>query len=100
MLGNLFYGNEEERGISFQSVWGSGSELELGSQAGTLVNSDTAFQVNAIFSAVSLISDTISTLPVDTYIRRDGERFAFRPRPQWVQKPDVFTAIRREKWST
>ena len=91
MLGKLFYGSDEERGISFQSVWGSGGELELGSQAGTLVNSDTAFQINAIFSAVSLISDTISTLPVDSYIRRDGQRFAFRPRPQWVQKPDVDT---------
>ena len=90
MLGKLFSGNEE-RGVSFQSVWGSGGELELGTQSGTLVNSDTAFQVNAIFSAVSLISDTISTLPLDAYIRRDGERFAFRPTPAWVQKPDVDT---------
>jgi HK97 family phage portal protein len=92
MLGSLFSGGgDESRGISFQSVWGSGSELELSSQSGTRVNLDTAFQVNAIFSAVSLISDTIATLPVDTYIRRDGERFAFRPRPAWVQNPDVDT---------
>jgi HK97 family phage portal protein len=60
-------------------------------QSGTVVNPETVFKVNAIFSAVSLISDTISTLPVDSYIRRDGARFAFRPRPAWVQQPDVDT---------
>ena len=57
----------------------------------TKVTSETAFQVNAIYSAVSLISDTISSLPVDTFIRRDGSRFAFRPRPVWVSRPDVDT---------
>jgi HK97 family phage portal protein len=59
--------------------------------SGTFVDSKTALQVNAVFSAVSLISDTIATLPVDAYIRRDGARFAFRPRPEWVTKPDVDT---------
>lgn len=81
----------EERAISFQTVWGSGNDLEVGSQSATLVNSETAFKINAVFSAVSLISDTISTLPLDAYIRRDGARFAYRPRPEWVQKPDVDT---------
>jgi HK97 family phage portal protein len=60
-------------------------------QSGTNVNNDSVFKVNAIYSAVSLISDTISTLPVDSYIRRDGARFAFRPRPSWVQQPDIDT---------
>lgn len=87
MLNNLF----EQRGISFQSIWGSGNDLEVLNQSGTNVNTDTVFKVNAIFSAVSLISDTISTLPVDSYIRRDGSRFAFRPRPMWVQQPDIDT---------
>lgn len=81
----------EERAINFQTVWGSGGDLEIGTQSGTVINADTAFRINAVFSAVSLISDTISTLPVDAYIRRDGARFAFRPRPLWVTKPDVDT---------
>lgn len=81
----------EERAVSFQTIWGAGGDLELGSQSATIINSDTAFKINAVFSAVSLISDTISTLPVDAYIRRDGARFAFRPRPEWVTKPDVDT---------
>ncbi len=87
MLNNLF----EQRGISFQTIWGGGNDLDVMNQSGTNVNNETVFKVNAIFSAVSLISDTISTLPVDSYIRRDGARFAFRPRPAWVQTPDIDT---------
>ena len=81
----------EDRALSFQTIWGSGGDLEIGTQSGTVVNADTAFRINAVFSALSLISDTISTLPVDAYIRRDGARFAYRPRPAWVTRPDVDT---------
>ena len=81
----------EERAVTFQSIWGSGDFLETSSNAGTFVDSKTALQINAVFSAVSLISDTVSTLPVDVFIRRDGARFPFRPAPSWVQKPDVDT---------
>lgn len=87
MLNNLF----EQRAISFQTVWANGGDIELASQSGTAVTADTVFKVNAIFSAVSLISDTISTLPLDCFIRRDGARFPFRPKPSWVSKPDVDT---------
>jgi len=81
----------EERAVSFQTVWGSGDFLELQSLSSTSVNSDSAMQVNAIYSAVSLISDTLATLPVDAYIRRGGARYPLRPRPEWVTKPDVDT---------
>jgi HK97 family phage portal protein len=77
------------RSISFQTLWGSGEDIVIGTQSGTYVTQDNVFKVNAIFSAVALIADTISTLPLDAYIRIDGERRAFRPRPAWVQKPDV-----------
>lgn len=87
MLNKLF----EKRAISFQTVWGSGDFVDVQSQSGTVVNSDTAMQLNAVFAAVSLISDTISTLPIDAYIRSQGARYALRPRPIWVTKPDVDT---------
>jgi HK97 family phage portal protein len=87
MLNNLF----EQRAISFQSIWATGGDIEVLNQSGTVVNNDTVFKVNAIYSAIALISDTISTLPIDAYIRRDGARFAFRPRPAWVQQPDIDT---------
>jgi len=85
---NLF----AKRAISFQTIWGAGDDFNtLTSLSATKVDSATAFQVNAIYSAVSLISDTISSLPVDSYIRRDGNRFAFRPRPVWLSRPDIDT---------
>lgn len=79
----------ESRAVSFQTVWGSGADLELGTQSGTVMNSKTAFEIVAFFSAVSLISDTISTLPVDAYIRIDGNRKPYRPKPAWIDQPDV-----------
>lgn len=82
---------ETRAGVSFQTIWGSGADASSVSEAGVLVNGDTAFNVTAFFSAVSLISDTISTLPVDSFIRRDGERKPYRPRPMWLDQPDVDT---------
>jgi HK97 family phage portal protein len=57
--------------------------------AGVNINNSSAFEIVAFFSAVSLISDTISTLPVDALYRADGEIFPYRPRPAWVDQPDV-----------
>ena len=85
MLNNLF----EKRAINFQTLWGAGDDLVDLNQSGTIVNSETTFKITAVYSAVSLISDTIATLPLDAYIRRDGTRGPFRPRPAWVTKPDL-----------
>lgn len=86
MLGRL---GGENRAISFQSVWGMGADLDLVNQSGSVINAKTSFEIVAFFSAVSLISDTISTLPVGAYRRVNGERQAVFPRPQWVDQPDV-----------
>lgn len=85
MLGNLF----ENRAISFQSVWGAGADLDLSNQSGTVINSKTSFEIVAFFSAVSLISDTISTLPMGAYRRELGQRVYLNNRPAWVDQPDV-----------
>jgi HK97 family phage portal protein len=79
----------EKRGISYQTIFESGDDIVFGNLSGTNITPDTVFQVNAVFSAISLIADTVSTLPLDSYIRRDGARFPFRPRPEWVSQPDV-----------
>lgn len=89
MLGRLTGG--EERAISFQTIWGSGADTEVANEAGVVIDDKTSMQIVAFFSAVNLISDTISTLPVDTFVRRDGVRYPYRPRPQWVSQPDVDT---------
>ena len=85
MLGRL----TEVRTVSFQSVWGNGDDWAVGNNSGMAVTQDNVFRINAIFSAVSLISDIISTLPVDVFVRRDGARYPFRPKPAWVEKPDL-----------
>lgn len=85
VLNRLF----EQRAISYQTVFEAGDDLVFGNLSDTYVDSKTVFQVNAVYSAVSLIADTISTLPVDSYIRLDGQRRAFRPKPAWVQQPDI-----------
>ena len=86
MLGNL---SGESRAISFQSIWGAGDTLSYEVQSGAYVDYNSSFQVNSVWACVSLIADTISALPVDTYIRKDGIAVPYRPRPAWVIKPDV-----------
>jgi HK97 family phage portal protein len=88
MLGKLF-GNSENRNISFQSIWGAGDTFAFTTEAGTPIDENTAMRISAFYSCVLLISDTISTLPLDAYIRRDGNRVPYRPRPDWVMTPDV-----------
>jgi HK97 family phage portal protein len=85
VLNRLF----EERAITFQSVFEAGNDLAFGNLSDTAIDSKSVFQVNAVYSAVSLIADTISTLPLDCFIRIDGQRRAFRPKPEWVEKPDI-----------
>ena len=85
VLNRLF----EQRAISYQTVFEAGDDLVFGNLSDTYIDSKTVFQVNAVYSAVSLIADTISTLPVDSFIRLDGQRRAFRPKPAWVQQPDI-----------
>jgi HK97 family phage portal protein len=90
MLGNLFGGQPmEERNLSYQQVWGSGIDVSgFATWAGTVGNQKNALEIGAAYACVRLLSDTISTLPVDTFIRRDGNRLPYRPRPAWVYEPE------------
>ena len=87
MLNNFF----EKRSLNYQTIWGSGDYSDTQSLAGVAINSESAMTINAVFSAVSLISDTLATLPMDAYTRAEGARLPLRPRPAWVLKPDVDT---------
>ncbi len=85
ILNKLF----DQRSISYQTIFETGDDIQLGTRSATHIDDDSVFGITAVFSAVSLISDTLSTLPFDTFIRRDGARFPWRPRPDWVDRPDV-----------
>lgn len=89
MLGNLF-NLTEERAISYQSIWGAGNDIfGRTTDSGTLIDQNTSLRISAFYASVLLISDTISTLPVDSFIRRNGSRVAYRPKPEWVNRPDI-----------
>lgn len=85
MLENLW----SNRAISYQTIFETGDDIAIGNLAGTNVTEKSVFQINAVYRAVSLIADTISTLPIDAYITRDGSKFSFRPKPQWLIQPDI-----------
>ncbi len=88
MLRNLF----EKRAISFQTIFGSGSDLMQTTYAGTVVTQDTSLRIGAVYACVRLLADTISTLPVDTFYREGGERLPYRPKPLWLDNPDLGTS--------
>lgn len=87
MLNRLLTGGESRGG--FQQLWGSGALFARESSAGVTVTQDTALRMSAVYASVRLISDTISTLPLDQYIRRDGQRLPYRPREEWIGKPSA-----------
>lgn len=85
VLNRLF----EQRSVSSQSIFAGGDDVVFGTLADTAIDSKTAFEVNAVYSAVALIANSISTLPLDAFTRIDGQRQPYLPRPEWVAKPDV-----------
>jgi HK97 family phage portal protein len=89
MLRNLFNPRESERALSYQSIFAAGADIAPRTWSGTVINQDTSLKLGAVYACVRLLSDTISTLPADTFIRRDGDRVPFRPRPEWVMQPDI-----------
>jgi HK97 family phage portal protein len=89
MILNRLFGGEEQRAISYQTIFESGDDIAFGNLSATNIDDKTVFQVNAVFSAVSLIADTISTLPIDAYVRENETRLPYRPKPAWVDKPDI-----------
>ena len=88
MLSRILPG-AENRAISFQTIWGAGDLSSFETQAGSFIDYTTALTINSVWACVSLISDTISALPVDSFIRRDGIAYPYRPRPAWVSRPDA-----------
>jgi HK97 family phage portal protein len=79
----------EERALSFQTIFGSGGDLFVSTASGVSMNQDESLKLGTVYACVRLIADSISTLPMDTFIRRDGTRTPFRPRPEWLDRPEI-----------
>ena len=88
MLGSLLR-PREERAVSFQTIFASGGNVARETYAGTVITYDTSLKIGAVYACVRLLADTISTLPVDTFYREGGSRLVFRPKPIWVETPDI-----------
>lgn len=86
VLGRLF-GVEERSAVSIPQwestgKWGQG--MVWNQYPGVPVSTDSAMRLSAVFACLRLLSEAISTLPLDTFIRRGGIRKPYRPRPDYL----------------
>lgn len=90
----------ERRAISFQQVFGTGGFFGTSTYAGVSITQDNSLRISTAYACVRLLSDTVSTLPVDSFVRRDGVRVPYRPRPIWLDQPDPDLATSRDEHFT
>jgi HK97 family phage portal protein len=80
-----FAGDElEERNIS-SLPWGSWGDEGQSTWAGIAVTPNSSLQLMAVYGSVRLISDSISTLPIDVY--RQGDPPIETTAPTWLTRP-------------
>lgn len=82
-------GSDESRAVTAATLFASGIDLPRRTRSGVNVTEDNSLRIAALYAAVRLISDSVSMLPVDTYVRVNGERRPYRPKPGWVEFPDI-----------
>jgi len=89
ILDRLLGRQEEQRAISFQTLFAAGDGYTFSTNSGVYVTQEDSLKIGTVYACVRLIADTISTLPVDSYIRQEGVRLQYRPRPAWLDAPDI-----------
>ena len=86
MIRKLLGAKPEERNLSFSDIWQRGLDTSAQrSTAGEIVDYDSALTLSAVFAAIRLLSDSVSTLDLDVLFRRDGSEQKFRPLPPWIR---------------
>ena len=60
----------------------------LSNYTGEKVNEMSALGISTVFSAISLIADSIALLPIKT-LRYDGQKTIFTDKPKFLEKPNV-----------
>ena len=89
MMLKRLLGSDESRAVTAASLFASGVDFPRRTRAGVSITEDNSMRIAALYAAVRLISDSVSMLPMDTYVRVNGERRPYRPKPGWVEVPDV-----------
>lgn len=76
-----------------------GQWTSLPSTDPAVITHETAMRFSAVYSAVSLISETIAALPVGVYVKRGDRRYGC-PKPPWMVRPNIeinwFTLMQQE----
>lgn len=62
--------------------WGDGMVFHPWSDPPPSVQS--SMRLSAVFACIRLLTDAVATLPIDTFIRQQGVRRPFRPRPAYL----------------
>ena len=83
---HLLFGNRtESRKLTFSDIWKRGLDLTSDrTTSGEIVDYDSALTLSAVFGAIRLLSDSVSTLGLDVLYRSNGSEQKFRPLPSWV----------------
>lgn len=75
-------------GIPSSNGWWSQGMVWNPAPSSTSVTDEQALKVSAVYACLRLLSDAVSTMPLDTFRRIDGTRIPFRPRPTWLDFHD------------
>ena len=87
MIRRLLGNRSENRSLSFQDVWGRGLEMSSArTSSGEVVTYDSALTLSAVYAAIRLLSDNVSTLDLDVLYRSQGSQKKFRPMPTWMDQ--------------
>ncbi len=95
MLGNLLRRTTDSGETRAMQVWpwgdwGNGNPLAMQ----TPVTTDSSLQLLTVYGCVTLISDTIATLPRDVFrTRADGTNEEVTIKPRWLEQPNPTTDI-------
>ena len=60
----------------------------LRNYSGEEVNENSALGISTVFSAISLLADSIALLPMKT-LRYDAQKVIFTEKPKFLEKPNV-----------
>ena len=69
------------------------SDLMSPVAAGVEVTQSTAVNLPAVYKCIALNSETISSLPLDCFTKRGGDRVPY-PEPTWFQNPNQYQTMR------
>ena len=87
MIRRLLGNRSENRSLSFQDIWGRGMDMTSArTSSGEVVNYDSALTLSAVYAAIRLLSDNVSTLDLDVLYRSQGSEQKFRPMPTWMDQ--------------